>query len=136
MPIKASGNYSFSYNAVALAAYISESSLKNVVEAIESRNLASTAVANVGASASTTISISGDWDKALDDALAPDSLMPPATLRTWAMVVGASGAQVTYAQTGTAQVGAFVSNYEATFPAGEKATWSAELTISGPVART
>lgn len=136
MPIKGSGNYTFSYNSVALAPYISESSLRNVVEAIESRNLASTTVANVGSSVSTTIAISGDWDKALDDALAPDSLSPPATLRTWSMVVGKSGAQVTYGQTGTADVGAFVSNYEANFTAGDKATWSAELTISGTVTRT
>ena len=136
MPIKASSNLSFSYNAVALASYISESSLKNIAEAIESKNLASAAVANVGSSVSTTISISGDWDKALDDALAPDSLSPPATLRTWSMDMGASGAQVTYGQTGTTTVGAFVSNYEANFTAGDKATWSAELTISGAVTRS
>lgn len=135
MPIKASSNYTFSYNSTALAAYIDESSLKNVVDTIDSKNLASTAISNVGASVSVTIGLKGDWDKALDDVFAPDSLNPPSTLRSWSMVIGASGSQVTYSQTGTTTVGAFVSNYEVTFGAGGKATWTCDLTVSGAVTR-
>ena len=64
MPIKASGNYGFSYNAVALAAYISESSLKNVVGRLRAA-IWHRRRWRMGASVSTTISISGDRDKAL-----------------------------------------------------------------------
>lgn len=136
MPIKASGNYTLSYNSVALAGYIDDASLEAVANAIEVNNLASTATVSIPTDSTVSVAIGGAWDKALDDALAPDSLSPPATLRTWSMVIGASGAQVTYGQTGTASVGAFVSNYKVEFKATEAARWSGKLNVSGTVTRT
>ena len=136
MPIKASGNYTLSYNAVALAGYIDDASLEAVANAIEVNNLASTATVSIPTDTTVTVQVGGAWDKAVDDALAPDSLSPPTTLRTWSMVIGASGAQVTYGQTGTASVGAFVSNYKAQFTATEAAKWTATMSIAGTVTRS
>lgn len=136
MPIRSNPNVALTYNGTNITQYLDATSLKRVADALEVNNLASAAASTLATTVKCTIAIGGPWDKALDDVLGPDALSPPATLRSWQLVEGASGAQVTHAQTGTASVGAYVSEYQTDFKAGAAATWTGNLNISGTPTRT
>jgi hypothetical protein len=129
---KALQNVSVTYNSVSLQAHLNQVSLETTVEAIESTTFASSAQEQGPGAPSFSISVGGPWSKTLDDALRPDLITPPTTLRTLVYYVGPSGSRVTYTWTGTTTVGAFISDYtvNADDPMGD-ISWSGTLTISG-----
>lgn len=129
---KALQNVSVTYNSVSLQAHLNQVSLETTVEAIESTTFASNAQEQGPGAPSFSISVGGPWSKTLDDALRPDLITPPTTLRTLVYYVGPSGSRVTYTWTGTPTVGAFISDYtvNADDPMGD-ISWSGTLTISG-----
>lgn len=133
MPVKAAGNVIVTYNSVNITAYLNTQALEAVVNEIDTTNLASTGAEKTPGTTNWTINVGGFWAKALDDALAPDGVTPPGTLRTLVVVIGASGAQATYTWTANA----FVGNYkiEATDPTGV-ISWSGTLAVNGAPTRS
>lgn len=129
---KALQNVSVSYNGSSLQAYLNQASLEATVEAIESTTFASAAMEQGPGAPSFSVSVGGPWSKALDDILRPDVITPPDTLRTLIYYVGPAASRVTYTWTGSATVGAFISDYtvNADNPMGD-ITWSGTLTVSG-----
>lgn len=131
-------NVTVSYNSVNLTPYLNQASLENTVEAIDTTTFDSDGKENAPGTPGFSISVGGPWTKALDDALGPDAISPPeATLRTLVHTVGPTGAKVIRTWTGSATVGAFISNYtvDASDPMG-MITWSGTLSVSGAPVRT
>ncbi|MCB0047953.1 MAG: hypothetical protein KDE24_00200 [Caldilinea sp.] len=125
-------NVGLTYNGVDLRAHLNSVSMEDVVEVIESMTFASTAIEKGPGAPSFKISVGGPWSKTLHQAIAPDTLNPPTTLRTLVYYIGPSGSRVTRTWTGSATVGAFVSNYkpDATDPKGD-IVWTGTLELSG-----
>lgn len=133
MAVKTQGNITVTYNSNALTAYLNTQSLEAIVNEIDTTTLASTGMEKIPGPSGWSSNIGGFWAKALDDILGPDVVSPPSTLRTLAVVIGASGAQVTYTWTSNA----FISNYrvDASDPNGVW-TWTATLAVSGVPTRS
>lgn len=137
-PQKVAGNTTVTYNAVNITAYLDQSSLEMVTNAISVTNLTSTAEEQIAGLTKFNVPIGGPWSKALDTALAPDSLTPPATLRALVVTIGSGANQVTYTWASpTETFGAFVENYKID---GSSPTdglkWSGNLAISGKPVRS
>lgn len=136
-PAKSLGNVAFTYAALALAPYMDQASIEMTVNAIETTNLASTAKENTPGVTEYSVPIGGPWAKALDDVLGADAVTPPTTLRNFVGQIGPVANRVTYTWTGSATVGAFISNYkiDASDPLGV-IKWTGTLTISGSPVRS
>lgn len=132
MPAKALSNVVVTYNSVNITAYLNKGSVKNMVNAIDTTNLASTAQEFTPGAVSYEVPVGGMWAAALHSAVGADAASPPTTLRTLAVQIGPAANRVTYTWTGSSTVGAFVTDYEVDFsdPLG-MITWSGTLKISG-----
>jgi len=133
MPVKTQGNVTVTYNSTEITDYLNQQSLEAIVNEIDTTNLGSTSNEKTPGSVNWAVNVGGFWAKALDDLLGPDAVTTPTTLRTLAVVIGASGAQVTYTWTSNS----FVGNYrvEAADPTGV-ITWSGTLAVSGAPTRS
>jgi hypothetical protein len=136
MAIKSLLNIVITYNSNAMAAHLDQASLEATVETIDTTTFASTAQEKTPGATSYSIPVGGPWSKALDDILGADTVSPPSTLRTFVYQIGPSGNRVTYTWTGSATVGAFISDYKvvADDPMGV-VKWTGTLTISGAPTR-
>jgi len=132
-PVKAQGNVSVVYNSENITNYLNDQSLEAIVNEIDTTTLGGTAAQKTPGSVDWSVNVGGFWEKDLDDALGPDAVSTPSTLRTLVVTIGASGSQVAYTWTSNA----FVGNYriEASDPKGV-ITWSGTLAVSGAPSRT
>jgi hypothetical protein len=133
MPAKAAGNVTLTYNSVALTDYLDDISIEAVVKELITTVLSSTGETKIPGVANYTLNIGGPWAKALDDALAPDAITPPTTMRTLVAVYGVSGSTVTLTWT----TNAFIGNYKvnASNPT-ELIKWTGVLAVSGVPVRS
>jgi hypothetical protein len=133
MAVKTQGNITVTYNSNALQSYLNTQSIEAIVNEIDTTTLASTGMEKIPGPSGWTVNIGGFWAVALDNILGPDAVSPPSTLRTLAVVIGASGSTVTYTWT----TNAFISNYSinASDPNGVW-TWTATLAVSGVPTRS
>lgn len=132
MPVKSITNISVSYNSNALAGYLNQASLEAIVNEIDVTDLASAANEKIAGLANWSVPVGGFWDSTLDGYLGPDSVSPPASLRTLVVVIGPSGSQVTYTFTSAA----FISNYRVQAEPTGAITWSGTLSVSGAPVRS
>lgn len=138
MPVRALGNDVHTYNATNITAYLDQASLDMLVEALDVTNLASSGMTYTPGVFGAEVPIGGAWDIAIDNVFGADTITPPTTtLRTYVRQVGPSGNRATYTWTGSATVGAFISEYKIFT---DKVTgilkWSGKLTISGSPVRS
>lgn len=119
---KSAGNVTLTYNGNAITSYLSQQSLDAVAKAIETTNMASTAVQNTPGLPGWTVNIGGFFDATLHGYFSSDITTP--TLRTLVVGIGT----VTYTWT----TNAFISNFkiDASNP-NEAIKWTATLTTSG-----
>lgn len=127
MAVKSLGNIVVTYNSVNITSYLNTQSIQATVAAIETTNLASTGAEQIAGLVSWSIPVGGLWAKALHDALNPDCVSPPSTLRTLVITVGASGGQATYTWTNNS----FISEYSFSVEPTGAITWSGTLSVSG-----
>lgn len=137
MPAKALGNVVITYNSVNVTPYLNKASLKATIKAIDTTNLASTAQQQGPGAPGFTVPVGGLWDAALDAVFGADADSPPTTLRTLVVQIGPVANRVIRTWTGTATVGAFVSDYsvDTDDPLGD-ITWSGTLQCSGAPVRS
>lgn len=123
---KGAGNATVTYNSQNITAYVNSVDLQNTIAELEATNLASTGEESDAGLVNSVLRIGGDWSKALDDILGPDSL--PGTKRTAVITFKDSGNNtVTWTWTSNA----FITNYTINTAARDKITWSAQLRLSG-----
>lgn len=132
MPVKAAGNITVTYNSTNITQYLDTHTLEAAASEIETTNLASSASETTPGPVKWSIKVGGAWAKALDDVLGPDAVTPPTTLRTLAVVIGASGSQATYTWT----TNAFISNYSVVSAAKDNHKWSGTLSVNGAPVRS
>lgn len=125
------GNITVSFNGTAITSYCNQAQLEMVVAELEATNFGSSGVESDPGLTTYTVSMGGDWAKALDNLLGAAAMSP--TKANAVITVGSSTNQVTYTWTGAA----FVSSYSfnANNPT-EKITWSAKLNLSGAPTRS
>lgn len=130
-------NFTVTYAGTNVIAYCNQADLEAVVAEIDATNLASVGAESEPASTDWRVRMSGMLDKALDDIVGKDATSPPATMRNLVVTVGPSGSVATYTWTGSADEGAFISNYQIqpTEPT-QLINWQAELGISGGPVRS
>lgn len=129
--IKGAGNTVVTYNSVDLSQYVSTADMTNTIAELEATVLTSTAEQTVAGLGSYEMQLEGDWAKALDDSLGPDSVS--GTLRTASIKYGTgAGAMVTYTWT----TNAFITSYNITTAASEKIGFSATLRLNNAPTRT
>lgn len=130
------------YNAVDITPHLNTASLQATVEAIDSTNLASAAQEQSPGPTAWSVPVGGDWVKALDDALGPDAVTPPANQRALVVRIGPAapaGQRVIYTWAGgDPYEGAFISDYQiaANAQGANLLTWSGTLTASGTPVRS
>ena len=127
MAIKSIENITVTYNSVNITAYLNSASLNAVTAVLDTTNLASTSNEKIPGLTDWSIDVGGPWAKALHDAVNPDMVSPPSTLRTLVIVVGESGSQATYTWTSNS----FISNYSFATDPASLFTWSGNLAVSG-----
>jgi hypothetical protein len=132
MTVKSNPNTALTYISLALAQYLDTATLDGVVEAIKSTNLASTAEETAPGNTTWTYKLGGSWAKALDDVLMPDIITPPATLRNFVAVIGASGSTVTLTWTAKA----YIAAYTVDTTAGQPIKWTGTLQLTGSPVRS
>lgn len=126
---KGAGNSTVVYNAVPLTPYVTSPTLTNAIAEIDATVLSSTAEESVAGLGSYQLQLEGNWEKALDDALGPDSIS--GTLRTAVITFGLAANLVTYTWT----TKAFVTNYEISAAATDKLSFTATLRLNGAPTR-
>lgn len=127
---KSRGNVTFTFNSVALTNYCNQADLSAEVERIETTHFGSTAAESIAGDTTYTITAGGDWDTALDTAIAPEAITT-GTKRTAVLVVTGSTGAVTYTWTSNAEV----TSYTVSSSIGDKITWQAEFALSGAPTR-
>ena len=132
MPVKSSGNVLVVYNSNALTAFLNQASLEGIVNEIDVTSLASTAGEKIPGLGGWNVPVGGFWTSVLDGYLGPDSISPPASLRTLVVTIGPSGAQSIYTFTSAA----FISNYRVSAEPSGALTWSGTLSVSGAPTRS
>lgn len=133
MAVKTLGNITISYNSNALQSHLSQASVEAIISELDITNLASSATEKIPGLGNWTVPVSGFWSPTLDGYLAPDSITPPASLRTLVVVVGVSGSTVTLTWTSNA----FISNYRVNADSpNAPITWSGTLSVSGNPVRS
>jgi|SRR5262252_7328777 len=126
---RGAGNSTITYNAIPLTPYVMSPTLTNTINEIEATVLSSTAEESVAGLGSYQMQLEGNWEKALDDVLGPDSIS--GTLRTAVITFGSGAGMVTYTWT----TKAFVTNYEISAAATDKLTFTATLRLNGAPTR-
>jgi hypothetical protein len=130
MALKGAGNSSVTYNSQNISQYLNTSDLQNTIAELEATVLTSTAEETAAGLGSYQLQIEGDWSKAIDDILGPDSLT--GVKRTVVLTYGPAGTLVTY--TWTTQ--GFLTNYEINAVASDKIVLSGTLRLNGAPTRT
>jgi len=130
MAVRGAGNTVVTYNSQNITAYLNSAELAAAVDELESTNLASTVMEYAPSLANYTLSLEGDWSKALDDILGVDALTP--TRRACSIkVTDETGAWAQYAWTQ-----AFITGYNISIGSTEKVSHSPTLRLSGTPTRT
>ena len=135
MAVRGAGNISVLYNAVELKNYINEAELASQVAELEATHLGSSAQMYAPGLASFTVSLKGDWVKALDDALGVDAMNPVMRALT-VKFTDENNNWVQYAWTATGGNGAFITGYSISTNATAKTEHSPSLRASGIPTRT
>lgn len=125
MARKGAGNYTVTYNSNNITAYVSQADLEATVAELEATVLTSTGEQYDPGLSSWTLSLTTDWQKALDDILAPDVITP--AKRTVVVTVTGDSGTVTYTWT----TNGFITGYPITAPATGKLTATPTLRLSG-----
>lgn len=132
-PVKAAGNVTVTYNSVALTGYLDDVSIEAVVKELITTVLSSTGETKIAGVPNWSLNIGGPWDVALDNALGPDAVSPPATMRTLVVTYGVSGSVVTLTWT----TNAFIGNYKVNVSnPTELIKWTGTLAVSGSPVRS
>jgi hypothetical protein len=130
MAVRGAGNTVVTYNSQNITAYLNSAELAATGDELESTNLASTVMEYSPSLANYTLTLEGDWSKALDDILGVDALAP--VTRTCSIkITDETGAFVQYTWTK-----AFITGYSITAGATEKVSHSPSLRLSGTPTRT
>ena len=123
---KSRGNVTFTFNSVALTNYCNQAELSAELERIETTHFGSSGAESIAGDTTYTISCGGDWDIALDTAIAPEAITS-GTKRTAVMTLVGTSQTATYTWTSNAEV----ASYTVSASVGDKITWSAEFALSG-----
>lgn len=123
---KSRGNFTVTFNSVALTNYCNQAELGMAVDRIETTHFGSTAAESIAGDTTYSFSMGGDWDTALDTALAPEAITT-GTARTAVIAFVGSTGTVTYTWTNLCEI----ENYTVTGSVGDKLTWSADLVLNG-----
>lgn len=126
MARKGRGNVTVTFNSVALTNYTTQAELAMAVDRIETTHFGSTGAESIAGDTTHTINLSGDWEVALDTALAPEAITT-GTARTAVIVFTGASQAVTYTWTSKAEI----ENYTVSAEASGKITFSAALTLNG-----
>lgn len=129
---KGAGNFTISYNSVALAGYAASADIDAAVKELDTTVLTSTGQTKIPGVANFTLNLAGNYDVAVDNAIAPDVITPPTTLRTVVVVYGPSGSTVTLTWT----TNAFVQSYKVTTTPTDLMKWTAVVAVSGVPVRS
>jgi hypothetical protein len=129
MSRKGAGNFTVSYNANNITAYINQADLEMMVTELEATVLTSDGIDNDPGLPGFTLRLAADWQKALDDILGPDVLTP--TKRTAVVTVTGDTGTVTYTWTNKA----FITGYGISGGATGKITAPPQLRLGGKPTR-
>jgi hypothetical protein len=130
MARKSAGNTTVTYNSQNITAYINQTDLEMTVAELEATVLTSTAEEYDAGLPGYTLGLTTDWQKALDDILAPDVLTP--TKRTVVVTVTGDSGTATYTWT----TKGFITGYSLSSPATGKITAQPKLRLSGAPVRS
>jgi hypothetical protein len=130
MALKGAGNVTVTYNAQPITQYLNTADLTNTIAELEATVLTATADQTVAGLGSYQLKIDGDWSKAIDDILGPDSLT--GVLRTVVLTYGPAGAIVTYTWT----TNGFLTSYNINVQAKDKIVLSGTLRLNGAPTRS
>lgn len=125
MALKGAGNSTCTYNSTNISQYLNTNTLTNTIAELEATVLTSTAEETIAGLGSYELTLEGDWSKAIDDVLGPDSLS--GTKRTVVLTYGPGATDVTYTWTNQG----FITNYEINATATDKIVLSATLRLNG-----
>lgn len=127
---KGRGNTTLTFNSVALTNYTNSAELSMEVDRLETTHFGSTGAEDIAGDTSYSISLGGDWDAAVDTALAPEAITT-GTKRTAVLAFVGSSQTVTYTWTSNAEI----QDYQISSGVGDKITFSATLALSGAPSR-
>jgi hypothetical protein len=114
-----------------VTSYLNSASLEATVDRIETTHFGSTGAESIAGDTTYTVPLAGDWDLALDTALAPE-VITTGTKRNFVLTfVGSTGSAI-YTWTSNAEVG----DYKVSSDATGKITFSATISLSGAPVRT
>jgi hypothetical protein len=130
MALKGAGNAQVTYNAQNISQYLNTSALANTIAELEATVLTSTAQESIAGLGSYELTLEGDWSKAIDDILGPDSLT--GTKRTVVLTYGTGAQMVTYTWT----TNGFLTSYEINATATDKIVLSGTLRLNGAPTRS
>ena len=112
-----------------LSAYCDQVSLPRSIETAETTTFGKSAKTYITGLSDATISVSGNWDSAMDAIVAP--LVGSATAQAW--IVGPAGSTVGNVKyTGNG----IITSYEVSAPVGDKLTFSLEIQVTDSITRT
>lgn len=131
MAKKSRGNIVVTYNSNNITAYCKQTDMDATIERLETTNLASTAKTTIAGDPEWKISLSGDWENALDAIIGVDAVTP-GTARTASIAYTGTSATVTYTWTSNAEI----QNFKVSGQVGQTTGWSADLALSGAPTRT
>ncbi len=123
---KGRGNVTVTFNSVALTNYTNQAELSMAVDRIETTHFGSTGAETIAGDTTYSISLSGDWDAALDTALAPEAITT-GTPRTVVLALVGTTQTVTYTWTSKAEI----ADYKWSSDATGKQQFSATISLSG-----
>lgn len=123
---KGRGNTTVSFNGTALTNYCNSAELSMAVDRLEATHFGSTAAETIAGDTTYSISLAGDWDAALDTALAPEAITT-GVKRTAVIAFVGSSQTVTYTWTSLAEI----QDYTISSGASDKITFSATLALAG-----
>ena len=130
MARKGAGNFTVLYNGQNITAYINQADLEMTITELEATTLTSTGMDYDPGLGDFTLRLTNDWNKALDDILAPDVITP--TKRTVVITATGDTGTVTYTWTNKA----FITSYPISAPASGKITGTPQLRLGGAPTRT
>jgi hypothetical protein len=130
MARKGAGNFTVTYNSQNITAYINQADLEMAITELEATTLTSTGMDYDPGLGDFTLRLTNDWNKALDDILAPDVITP--TKRTVVVTVTGDTGTATYTWTSKA----FITGYPISAPASGKITGTPTLRLGGAPVRS
>lgn len=136
MAVRGAGNITVTYNAVDVTAYLNQAELATTVAELDGTNLASTAMGYAPGLPGFTLSLGGDWVKALDTVFGVDALSP-ARRTVVIKITDENAAWVQYGWTNTGGYGfGFITGFSITGNATGKIEHSPSIRLSGLPQRT